>query len=936
MTDNSKPYGLRFRFLLAISTLLLITLGPTAFYFSEVHKQQLLTNLEERINSLGNFTALVSPEALYAFDITTLDRYIEQISNESGVKFAVFVDSSNQPLTTNISDQSSFENVNIWLSNKHQQADKSFNLMEFPILADEEKIAKLIVMLDYTEVDNKIKKDLINQLILYVGIILFLGFIIYIIFRNTVLFPVEQLMRGANKLSEGDYTRQLNIINHDELGQLTKCFNKMAIDINNDHQALKSINIRLSNEIEKRSQIEQKLRQIASVFTHAKEGIIICDKNAHVINVNQAFTNVTGYSKEEVIGKSPSLWQSGKHEKEFYEDMWNRLNELDYWNGEIWNKHKNGSLIAELLTISVVRDDNGDIQHYVALFTDISDQKNREKELEHSAHYDPLTNLPNRVLVSDRLHQAMTQATRRNSLLAIAYLDLDGFKQINDTFGHNTGDRLLINISKRMHNIIRESDTVGRLGGDEFVAIFMDLHQESECIPLLDRLIEAASTPILIDGHYLQVSASIGVSFFPQNEEIDGSQLLRQADQAMYQSKILGKNRYTIFKEASLDNQTSSENQIDPIKQAYLNNEFELYYQPKIELGTGKLLGTEALIRWNHPDKGLLLPGAFLPTINNHPLAIEIGEWVINQALLQLEEWNGTYLDLPISVNIDAYHLQQDDFPERLEFFLNKHPTVNPSQIEFELLETNTLSNITRVASIMEKCMNLGVDFALDDFGTGYSSLLYLKHLPAQKIKIDQVFVRDMLEDTEDLSIVEGIIGLAAAFQRSIIAEGMETVEHGQLLRQLGCENVQGFAVAKPMPAIAMHHWYASWKPDPVWKYIKPVKNEYFPMLSFFVSHNKWQKLIENLIDDDTDNTRQIAKDQECHLGRWLLSEAENLLGNLLYDHEILKLHEDCHRMGDKIIKLVDSNNKTEALETLKNLKAAGLKLIVRLNCLLS
>lgn len=547
---TEKTYGLRFRFLLAVSLLLSITLGITAFYFANIQKQQLLKNLEERVNSLGSFTALVSPEAVYAFDVTTLDRYVEKISNEPDVKYAVFVDNKNHSLTTNKPSQESLEILHIWLEQKRTPNNSKLSIVEYPINVDSEVIAKLIVIVDYSNVDSQIDRNLTIQLIIYFGIILFLGLFIYIIFKKTVLLPVDQLIKGANKLSQGDYSRKLNIINKDELGQLTACFNKMADEINSDHQTLKSVNEKLLNEVEQRREAEFQLRQIASVFSHAREGIIICDKNAQIINVNEAFTYVTGYAKEEVIGKNPSLWQSGKHDKEFYDDMWNSLNERDYWNGEIWNLHKNGKLIAELLTISVVRDENDNIQHYVALFSDITEQKMREKELEYSAHYDPLTSLPNRVLIADRLHQAMTQASRRQKLLAIAYLDLDGFKEINDTYGHNIGDHLLMNIANRMHDIVRESDTVGRLGGDEFIAIFIDLNNESDCIPLLDRLIDSASTPVCIDNYVLQVSASIGVSFYPQNAEIDSSQLLRQADQAMYQAKVSGKNQYSFFSES--------------------------------------------------------------------------------------------------------------------------------------------------------------------------------------------------------------------------------------------------------------------------------------------------------------------------------------------------------------------------------------------------
>ena len=573
----------------------------------------------------------------------------------------------------------------------------------------------------------------------------------------------------------------------------------------------------LVQDITERKQAQEKLQLAASVFTHAQEGIMITAPDATIIDTNDTFTRITGYSREEAVGQKPSMLKSGRHDRDFYVALWSALTEQGHWRGEVWNRRKNGDVFAGLLTISSVQDAAGNTQQYVALFSDITASKEHQSRLEHVAHFDALTNLPNRVLLADRLQQAMVQAQRRQKQVAVAFLDLDGFKAINDQYGHITGDQLLITLAMRMKGALREGDTLARIGGDEFVAVLIDLEDSSACVPQLSRLLAAAALPVQVDDLAPQVSASVGVTFYPQSQDIDADQLMRQADQAMYQAKVAGKNRYCVFDAAQDSSIRVHFESLERIRLALENHELVLYYQPKVNMHSGQVRGVEALIRWQHPEQGLLAPAAFLPVIEDHPLAVAVGEWVIDTALTQIERWHAVGLDLSVSVNIGARQLQQADFVQHLQAILARHPQVDPSSLEIELLETSVLADMAQVSQVIEDCGRMGITFALDDFGTGYSSLTYLKRLRVTLLKIDQSFVRDMLDDSDDLAILQGIIGLAAAFRREVIAEGVETVAHGTALLQLGCELAQGYGIARPMLPSQLPAWVASWQPDAAW-----------------------------------------------------------------------------------------------------------------------
>ncbi|MGR8936134.1 MAG: sensor domain-containing protein [Gammaproteobacteria bacterium] len=567
----------------------------------------------------------------------------------------------------------------------------------------------------------------------------------------------------------------------------------------------------IQQDVTKHKQAEIKLQLAAKVFTHAREGIMITDVNANIVEVNDTFTAITGYSRAEALGKNPRMLQSGRHESAFYAAMWKSILEKGHWYGEIWDRRKDGQIYAALTTISAVRDTADNIQNFLALFSDITPIKEHQLQLEHIAHYDALTGLPNRVLLADRLKQAMHQSERRGLSLAVAYLDLDGFKAVNDSYGHPVGDRLLITLAQRMKDVLRDGDSLARIGGDEFIAVLVDLQQTVRYETILQRLLEAVSAPVTLENIVVNVSASLGVTFFP-DDNVDAEQLIRHADYAMYIAKQAGKNRYHLFdveEDAALQNQHLY---VEQVRKGFERGEFELFYQPKVNMKTGKIAGVEALIRWQHPVRGQLPPGEFLPLFGDHPIAIEIGEWVIDAALTQIAQWRETGIELTVSVNIGATQLQQHDFLDRLKTLLAAHGNIPPDRLDLEILETSALQDITFVSKLIRDCKVIGVRFTLDDFGTGYSSLTYLRHLPADALKIDQSFVRDMLDDPDDLAIVQGVIGLAKAFGREVIAEGVETVAHRDILLQLGCELGQGYGIGRPMPAWELPQWILAWK----------------------------------------------------------------------------------------------------------------------------
>lgn len=722
----------------------------------------------------------------------------------------------------------------------------------------------------------------------------------------------QQILRSLLAMGAGDKSRrELQLVASDNT-QLSIQFSASFPTIKGMEGIIFLLVTDLSeiNEFKKK---EQELKLAASVFIHASEGILITDAHGNIIDVNAAFTRITSYTREEVLGRNPKILGTSRQDKPFFTALWGDLKEKGHWSGEIWNRRKNGEMYVEMLKISALYDTDGTVLQYVGMFSDITAMKEHEEYLEHIAYYDALTNLPNRVLLSDRMQQSMVQSLRRARPLAVVFLDLDGFKAINDTHGHAVGDRLLITLSSRMKAALREGDTLSRIGGDEFVALLLDIDSIAACEPMLNRLLALAAQAVEIDNLVLQVTASLGVTVYPQEADIQADQLMRQADQAMYQAKIAGKNRFHVF-DPTLDISLRSYHvSLDRIRRAIIHREFVLYFQPKVNMRTGAVIGAEALIRWQHPEKGLLLPAEFLPLIEDHPLAVELGEWVIDNALTQIEIWAAQGLSLPVSINISARQLQQAGFVDRVRILLAAHPKVNSNFLEMEILETSALQDLIRASNVIEECRTLGVLFALDDFGTGYSSLTYLKRLPVKWLKIDQSFVRDMLDDPDDLSILTGVLGLALAFRREVIAEGVETAAHGAMLLQLGCDLAQGYGIARPQPAVELPGWVRDWRNEPVWNNLLPVVHADLPLLFASTEHRAWVATIESFLRGE--RAAPMPLDHHgCRFGAWLdaVPTARHEMQPVIKTIE--PLHLKMHKVAAELLVLHGQNRNTEAL----------------------
>ena len=673
----------------------------------------------------------------------------------------------------------------------------------------------------------------------------------------------------------------------------------------------------IAQDIGQRLAAEERLQLAASVFDNAHEGIMITDSRGLIVEVNSTFSELTGYSREEALGKTPDLLKSGHHDAAFYAAMWRDINEQGYWRGEIWNRKKSGEIFVELLTISTVRNRSGGIGHFVAIFSDITLIKEHQQRLEHLAHFDALTQLPNRMLLGDRLQLAMAQAERSGKLLAVCYLDLDHFKPINDRWGHAVGDRLLIEAAQRLKACVRAGDTVARLGGDEFVLLITGLDSQHECEQALSRVIVALAQPFPISDQQLNVSASIGVTLFP-HDGADADTLLRHADQAMYAAKQNGRNRYHLFDPEKDKRASDRRRDIARIREGLARGEFELHYQPKVDMRKGHVTGVEALIRWQHPEQGFLLPDRFLPLVEGTDLAVDLGDWVIGEVLRQTDAWLDEGLNLAVSINISGNHLQHKGFSRRLGELLAGHPRVSPRQIELEILETAAIEDVANTAELFTECRQLGVSFSLDDFGTGYSSLTYFRRLPAETLKIDQSFIRNMLDDPDDLSIVEGVIGLTQAFHRKVIAEGVETVEHGLVLLLLGCDLAQGFGIARPMPAAAVPSWIAGFRPDELWSLATAFQwsREDLPMLISEVDHKRWKNALYAYLAGDEQALPPLDH-RCCRFGQWFYSPDRQRYAAVDAFRSLEAAHFALHETGRELVRRHQSGDHT-AVDALK------------------
>jgi len=537
-----------------------------------------------------------------------------------------------------------------------------------------------------------------------------------------------------------------------------------------------------------------------SVLESATEGVMVVDVQGKIEMVNPAFSNVTGYRSDEVLGKRPNILKSGRHDKDFYRNMWRQLNGNHYWQGEIWNRKKSGELYPEWLTITAIVDNHKTVQGYAGIFTDISERKKVEERIKNLAYYDILTGLPNRRLFADRLSIAISNAKRHGHKLGLMFLDLDLFKRINDSLGHSAGDTILQKVSARLSECVREGDTLARLGGDEFTIVLAELDESMEATWVAQRIIKAMKKPIVVAGQELFITFSIGISFFPE-DGIDAESLIKHADTAMYRIKDLGRNGFELYSTSMSHRSLERLAMESSLHQAIKNNELFLTYQAKLDLETRKMVGVEALIRWNHPELGIIMPGEFIPLAEKSGLIQEIGRWVLNEACRQNQHWQEQGLPpITMAVNVSTHQFTRSELFDIVTEAL-KTSGLAAKYLELEVTESSVMKDIEMALKTLNRLHKLGVTVAIDDFGTGFSSLSYLKDMPVDLLKIDQSFLHNFPNDKKNTAIVISIIGLAKQLGIQIIAEGVETEEQVAFLLQENCDQVQGFLIARPMVA---------------------------------------------------------------------------------------------------------------------------------------
>ncbi|MFC5300928.1 EAL domain-containing protein [Azospira restricta] len=574
-----------------------------------------------------------------------------------------------------------------------------------------------------------------------------------------------------------------------------------------DERGAVSHYLSIQEDISARKQSEETIRLWATVFENSGEAVMITDTDNRIISVNQAFTHITGYAPGEVIGQNPSMLGSGRHDAAFFADMWHRLNAGGHWQGEIWDRRKSGEVYPKWLGISAVRDDHDRLTHYVAVFSDISERKAAQERIEYLARHDPLTGLPNRTTLADRMEQALAYAERAGSQVALLFLDLDRFKTINDSLGHPVGDALLQELTRRLKAAVRETDTISRLGGDEFVVLVGDLADANTAAEIAGKILDLAQRPFVLDGRTLSTSISVGITLFPDDGR-DFETLLKKADIAMYHAKDAGRNTYRFFTEQM--NAHALERLLiqNHLQQAIARNEFVLHYQPQVALDTGRIIGAEALVRWRNPDLGMVPPDRFIPMAEENGAIVAIGDWVLREACRQAKAWRDEGLDaIPVAVNISALQLKHGDFVERVLRIL-ADTGHDPAMLELEFTESILIQDIERVLGQVRRLKAHGITVAIDDFGTGYSSLSYLKRLDVDRLKIDRSFIRDIGSDPDDAAIVRAVTQMARSLRLKILAEGAETAEQTRFLLAEGCREVQGFLYSRPLAAEAFAKLY--------------------------------------------------------------------------------------------------------------------------------
>ncbi len=565
-------------------------------------------------------------------------------------------------------------------------------------------------------------------------------------------------------------------------------------------------------DITQRKRAEAELNLMARVFTNSGEGIVITDADNRIVAVNESFTRLTGYAEDEVRGHNPKMLSAGRTQPEVYREMWASLHKQGLWEGELWDRRKSGESYPKWTSISVVRNGEGRITNYIGSFSDISERKASEERILHLAHHDALTHLPNRLHLHQRLNQAMNQAKRNNGRVGLLLIDLDRFKAINDTLGHQVGDRLLVEVAERLTAILRESDIVARLGGDEFVVVVTEMLSIGDAAGVAEKIVETISAPYFIADNDLRTSPSIGICIYPDDAgDIDN--LMKNADVAMYHAKARGRSRYQFFAENMNIEAAHRMSLESEMRTALESQQFVLHYQPQLDLRNGQITGVEALVRWQHPVRGMVPPLDFIPLAEETGLILPLGDWILEEACRQLKRWQDVELGhLRMSVNLSAKQFHDETLPERITTLL-QNAGLGTDRIDLEITESMPMQSPADAITLMQRLSDSGLSLSIDDFGTGHSSLSYLKLFPIDTLKIDRAFVKDIETDPNDANICDVTVLLAHKLGLETVAEGVETSAQLKFLLSIGCEKIQGYLVSKPLPGDELEHFIRNARP---------------------------------------------------------------------------------------------------------------------------
>ena len=847
-------------------------------------------------------------------------------------------------------DQRSLQATSPFWQNHMDEDGQAYIDIALPLFDAGQRVGAIRLGLLASVIDQAVVSA-IQQLLVIAGVTFFLlALVLNIFLRRQVVEPIKQLSQYADSIAKGVPYNSVRLQRGDEIGKLSGALVRMSSTLKQQIEALRSGGQVLEEKVNERTrqlartnqvlehsnnnlkQVLDRERELTEALRNSEERfrmlfeknkavmLIIDPQDGQIIAANQAAIDYYHYSEKQLLqlkisdintlSKDEIATEMGLAQEEERSHFYFRhalasgeLRDVEVHSGPIsWNNRT--------LLYSIIHD--------------VTDRKRAEAELKHIAHYDALTGLPNRLLKTDRLRQAMTRCHRNQTSVAVCYLDLDGFKPINDRYGHDVGDKILVEIANRLLSTVREGDTVSRIGGDEFILILTDLEGVEQCRLILDRVLSAVAQPIAIDDQIVEVFASIGVTLYPEDDS-DADILLRHADQAMYLAKDDGKNGYHLFDPVENRQVRAHKEKLQRLELALENSEFVLHYQPKVNMLTCEVVGMEALIRWDHPEKGLLPPGEFLYHLTDTPLEIEVGHWVIQRALEQQRALRTAGLALPVSVNISAHHLQDSAFVPQIQALLEQTPLEHQGDLEFEILESTSIEDISDIFHALVSCHDLGIRFSLDDFGTGYSSLAYFHRLPVDILKIDQTFVQDMLEDPQDLTIVDSVVRLAGAFRHPVIAEGVESLEHAAALLRLGCQLGQGYGIARPMPIEKLIEWKQQWDEHMEWRNLKYrfANDEGIDIQAAIASHRQWVEGLMRFLQEENGHCSIQLDSRHCTFGRWFHSVGYLHYGHLPVYERIRDQHELVHELGRDLCELANNGYREEALSRLPEMEVA-------------